>query len=580
MSKAGNFAAFQSARPTTEDFGDNMLQAENQQFRYREEKRVEDQIKYRRQRDREDRMAADFEKMKPVITGVSTLDEINTRMLNQGMRNLGDIHRELSSNNLPPEKRQELLYKKNMITKLPEFMSAATKNITDWTATTSKLIEEGKASDWDLLEMERAEAHFGVRGEDGRMTPNFVVDIDEKGHPVGKFITANGEYGELSYIDVINGVRFNGNTTRYDAGEFTSDLAGTLGERQQTRIKSGRFETYQTFDQIEKEVSEMLDARLGTAEDPSDLAKSMWADSENMGKDPRDFNQDSIKQIKQNLMTNIRAQYDETIRSMALPRNNSNDLSVSEREKREKATSLHRLATTGAMGAMDALASIKGQQSYTMIDGKSTRVVAGMPYQSGGNIIIPDSEGEHILAEIPIATSPDQVQASANQLLPWLYSKSPTEAVDLFDLGAKLNNGAAYPVGSTVQEMEIKEVGELEGLETLSKIGNSGSSEKFRRAIPTDLKTKLKDAGFTLRSGDDMVGNNELIIDTPTGQTFEVKMQIGNAPWNRKPNPDAPKEIEEIIRNHQINKKKKPVPVGGATQTVAPTEGDRLGLGL
>ena len=302
MSKAGNFAAYQSG-PTTEDFGDNMLQAENQQFKYRQEQRVEDQIKYKKRKEAEDAYKADLEKQKFVQTGFEPMDKLYTRFTFSNMEQLGENHRLLNSGNLSRKQRQEILYQNSMLNKMPEFLQSVSKHATDYATTVSKGLKDGTLSGAVEGELATVRAMF-----EGRFKDLKTVD----GMPVATVVNEDGEEIEVNYGEVINGFRFNTADLpqRVDDAEWIKTEVESLGKREVADSQGGMIGVAQTFEPHREFVSKSLDARLGNAKNPSDLAVSMWVDT--LGNSMKTFGPDAIQRVKGHLMNEVEKSYDQT----------------------------------------------------------------------------------------------------------------------------------------------------------------------------------------------------------------------------------------------------------------------------
>lgn len=531
MPKAGNYAAYQQSTPIREDFGDNMLQAENMQFRYREEQRREEEAKRRRQLEDDARLATDLEKMKHVITGVKSVDEINYRAVGQATHQLGEIHRQLNTGNLTQAQRQDLLLKKGTLTKFPELLKGASERIQKQAATLSEGIQNGTVSEWDLQELEKIEAFFGVKGEDGRMSPNYVIDFDEAGNPVGKLVTQSGEYHEIPFLDIYNGGTFNSVTQSVNSDQYTKGIVDNLGKRQQAKIEGGLIQTYQNFDSQREGVSGMLDAALGSENDPSDLAKSIWADADNLGKSPKEFGKGSIKEIKDFLINKIQAGYDQTMSASQYRYQSSSDGSTAtERKKQQLAISVYENTNKAAQGDAEALGLLKGRTKKVGKD----YVTASDAFLSGDNIVITDQEG-NTLESIPMSES-QEVRAS--KLLAWFTDGDPSEGRDLYNLGAQQFPDGPPQARSVAKGRKAVEEPAVD-VSSVKKMDINGNP----RDIALALKNEFKESGFKFVPNKNWFSSNEIEIIAPNGNSKMVKVQN---------NANAKQEIYNFMYANQV----------------------------
>ena len=121
----------------------------------------------------------------------------------------------------------------------------------------------------------------------------------------------------------MNGYEYDQVTLKIDSNKYTSDLVKDLGKAQEELIQNGRLSTVQSFDSHEERMRNMIRARLGDPSDPTDLAKSMWTDQENLNRSKESFGKGSVKEIEDFLIEQMRGKYDKTVTSKFLPQRGS-----------------------------------------------------------------------------------------------------------------------------------------------------------------------------------------------------------------------------------------------------------------
>jgi hypothetical protein len=311
MAGPGTYTAYQQVRPIQNDLSDEVRAGEDRFFRNKQAQAQEDRYQQQRQDALNKQMSEDMSALDPVITGIQSVDEINYGATSAAMSRIGDIYRMFRSNpqmQNDPTLRMELANLKNF----PKILEANQKRLVEYTTNLSEGFAEGTYSEWDKDLLDETEAFFGVKQEDGSISPNYVIQFDKKGSPyfVGK--TKEGRMFKRSLSGIINGYEYADATKAFSAEEYAETMSKALGKREEVSI-GGKFITNsQTFAAHEDRVRNDIRTALGTAEDPSDLAKSIWVDQVNMGRNKEDFNESSLKEIEEYLVDKVRMRYDET----------------------------------------------------------------------------------------------------------------------------------------------------------------------------------------------------------------------------------------------------------------------------
>lgn len=321
MANAGGGAAYQRLTTPDNRLSQTLQNVSNQNLRREQEDRARQERDLVRGQQREaalnKEMSEAISSVEPVITGIQSVDEINYRATAMAQQRIGDIYRDFRDNpknQSDVNKRMELANLKSFPKTLKGMegkVTAAYKDLTEGYAS-------GKYSKWDEDKLDKIEAFYGVKGKDGKFSPNYIIDFDKKGNMISKAIDKNGNYFEVSIYDIMNGTDMLTPTEAVNAQQYTSDIVKGLGKRQEVRIRNGFMETVQEFSSQEDEVRKDLREALGTAEEPSDLAKSIWSDEDNMNKNKGDFKEGSLKEIEDYLVRKVEMKYDTTISSRQL----------------------------------------------------------------------------------------------------------------------------------------------------------------------------------------------------------------------------------------------------------------------
>ena len=240
----GTYSAYRQDTPIQEDFSDNISRQETNAFRYREEQRTEDALDKQQAKDdalMAQQQAKDISSVQPVITGVRSVDEINYRATGIAQKRMGDIYRQFKKE---PKSQSDVNLRMELenLKNFPKVLSGLQQKMTAYAQDLAKGFSDGTYSKWDEGKIDELEAFFGVEGEDGTITPNYIIDFNEQGNIVAKAITKDGRYFEKSANDIMNGYEYSTPTRSINADDYTDDIAKNLGKKKTSQwpFHSGR----------------------------------------------------------------------------------------------------------------------------------------------------------------------------------------------------------------------------------------------------------------------------------------------------------------------------------------------------
>ena len=400
MAGKGTFAAFRQLTPIQEDFSDNISRQEGNAFRYRQEQRQQDALDRQRQQDDINlatQAAQDISSIQPVITGIRSVDEINYRATDIAQKRIGDIYRKFKSD---PKAQADVGLRMQLsnLKAFPKILKSAEGKLTQYAQDLAKGFADGTYSNWDREKLNELEAFFGVTDENGRTTPNYVIDFDDQGNMIAKGITGDGRFFTKSINDIINGFEYSSATPALNAEEYTDNIAKNLGKKTTSTVGGGFITDSQSFSNVEDSLRNTLRSSLGTDQNPSDIAKTFWADEGNMNMDPSQFGQGSIQQIEDFIIDQVRNKYDETEKKRQLSRSGSGS-----RNDQQQAGASIRLMTDTATG--EPLSPLEGpdMQSYAFSIGQPVTFRVGnkekrfntIYLDNTGNILFKGEEKEY-----------------------------------------------------------------------------------------------------------------------------------------------------------------------------------------
>lgn len=554
MAKPGNFAAYQQSSPIQEDFGNNMLQAEDQQFRYRAEKQAKEQEAYLRKREQDKDFMADLDKQKLIKTGFEPVDKHLTQVYYDSMTRMGELHREYASGNLSAEQRQQNMFERSMLNKMPEFLETSTANVTKYATAVAEGLENGTISRAAERELETAKALIA-----GRIKSMSV----KNGVPMATVVTESGEVKEVDFGRVVGGFDFSTADLpkTVDGDGWAKTIGDELGKRQKPAIERGMAGVKQAFDDQRENTEKLIDKQLGSPNNPSPFALSMWVDHNNLGKD-EEFTPESYAQIKDYLMSKVEAGYDQTFSgSQYRPNTSGGRMTDGERNYQRESYSLYDLSYRGARGDADALQSLIGQSRR--VDGDVARTVH-KAYRSGNKVVLEDSK-ENVIQEIDTSNP----ALAEKELIQWYGKGTAAELTQQYKDG-RLAYGGTPQVGELAPEFKAEPVPAIDMGKALGGIDLS-SAKKLREGL--NKNKVLSEAGFSFDAEDEY-----LTMTAPDGTTEKIEFRKDDKIIGYSDRPEAKEDIRAFIEKHAP--KKTSYKPGQAVSTTAPSENDPLGLGL
>lgn len=511
MSKAGNYAAFKELNPTKEDFGQNIVDAENQQFKYREEERLNEAKEYERQEASRKEYKSDLEKQKLVSTGFEPLDKIYAKFYLDNMEKLGGNHRKMSAGGLSRSELDQLTYENTMLNKMPELIESVSKHATNFAKVASEGLKDGTLSKAALGQLNQVKALV-----EGKILDLRVVN----GKPVATIVNDQGEKEEVDFGEVVQGFKFNPSTLtkRTDAEAYAKEKIEALGKRQVPLGKGGMVGVSQTFEPHRAKVSATIDGELGSVDDPNDLAISMWTDT--MGKDMKDFGPEAMKEVKQHIMDRLETGYDQTFSGSQYrpPSTDSDNSTATERKQQQLGDSLYSMVHLAAQGDEQALGNLSGRSKRVgdNADGSPKYLTAKDAFIADGHIVIADGNGD-ALEKIPMNVS-EGVRAS--RLLAWFSDGDPNESRNLYNMG-KANAKGISPKAESVAESKVAEEVPATPTGVINTLNITDDATAMEHTFRVNFPEKT---GFQFKGITPLWGKNKLKIIAPNGtpKTFDL----------------------------------------------------------
>lgn len=246
-----------------------------------------------------------------VVTGVKSLNEINSLILSKAMDEQLKIANGIKSGEINPNDPTVAIRIANL-KKVPEKLKNSQDVFVQRSSDWKDRWDKGEISNWDRGKMDKFSAFLGVEDpETGQLTPNFTYMMDENYNLYG---IGKGQSGERVFQGVDDLI--SGNTDLFDYREpsdylkATGDHIKSLGKRETTRMEGPYKITEQTFEPLRDEVVGETEVMFGTADNPTDFARSVWSD--HYGKEPEQLDDEAMQWMKDTYVKNLETGYDMT----------------------------------------------------------------------------------------------------------------------------------------------------------------------------------------------------------------------------------------------------------------------------
>lgn len=253
-------------------------------------------------------MATDIANVKEVISGVRSVDEVNTRLMSNVRQEIGDIYRMFRDD--PMAQRDfNLQLRLANLRQTPQLVAQAQEKLTAYVKDVTQGVQTGKYSEAMRGELDELEALFGYEGEDGKITPNYVIDLNDDGTMRVRGIKRDGQYFERSLNDVLSGYEYGNPILRQDMATVAARELGAIGSRERAMIEKGQLKTKRRWDYVKGEV----EAHLSLSDNEM---KALWTD--HFKEDLSTFDDKAKEKIREELMGRLEYGYKETTQSKQL----------------------------------------------------------------------------------------------------------------------------------------------------------------------------------------------------------------------------------------------------------------------
>lgn len=307
----GTYAAYQQLQPIQEDFSGVAQRAEEifltQQAQKKALKAEANKLEAERLKGLSDQLGIDLDKLNPKALGLARLDSAVFNVVNEAADRL-KIEYDKAKASPAYASSFEFALRRNKLTGLVKELAGSEEGISQRMATYQERKKTGKLSNYfnsypDTLDVD-----------------NMALKLDKDYNLVALSLNANydPDNEEESGPPVVTSTVFEALKNGEDEGFFDkidyelelSKMKETLGDRE-NQVVTGFGETVltQSWEDVEVGAQNMVMAKLGTKESPSNFAKSLWTDI--MGLPPqKEFTKDQMDHMRSSLLSKLRVAYD------------------------------------------------------------------------------------------------------------------------------------------------------------------------------------------------------------------------------------------------------------------------------
>lgn len=305
---AGNAAALQRLRPITTDFGNIVEDTIDDELARKKAAEDEAKAKAKAKADLANKFGKDFAALNDIVTKTKSIDEAFARGVNSARDLMGDIYKQAEQDPTVMN-TMEWQRKKANLTNYSKNLKTVSDRYTQYADMIGKGMQDGSLSRWNQstlndLNSIYSQANLDVKTDQETGLPIAVIaEVDDNGKPTGKL-------KELNLVEILDGRGLNTAVNTFDFEESVTEMGTKLGKREVKTPGSGLTHIeYQKFEDIELEVRNMIKGFVGNAENPTDVAKSIWTD--HMGEDAKTLTPEDMTRIEDFYTNSIKGFYDE-----------------------------------------------------------------------------------------------------------------------------------------------------------------------------------------------------------------------------------------------------------------------------
>lgn len=313
MAGKGTYTALQRLKPINVDWGDVAKTGVEREDVLYERKQAEAKAR------KEARDKIGYSELKPIITGIDSLDKGIALGLQEAQNMKYDDYKRARQDPAYADSTEYKIRTKNL-----DNYSKNLKLFSDGFAKLAKKVIEKSNNDtlsaWDseLLQIMNGgfvseKVKFGVN-PDGSIKAllaltdrNLITDEN----PEGYVYDEDGEIQmkEVTPNEIFKGLGSFSITADVDVDTLAKDMGKELGKDETAKVSGLTTTTIQDWDTKKESVRESIKGSLGTAKNPTALAKRLWAD--HMGQSSRKLTDSDMKLIEDEYLKKIGTYYDQ-----------------------------------------------------------------------------------------------------------------------------------------------------------------------------------------------------------------------------------------------------------------------------
>lgn len=315
MAQQGTYTAYQQLRPLEGDLGKIARDAADREQAKRDRIKEEQQALQDQQAKIAQNFAKDYDTLSEVITQNKSIDEAFARGVSSARDMMGNIYKDIQKNpSLANDVNTQL--KLQNLRNFSKNLKTVSDRYTSYATEIAQGIQDGTVSAWEDNSLNRMDSVF--RKVNLEVSPDMstgmpmaaTIKVDGNGDPV---MGPDGRpvIEDLNLIEVLDGRGLADITGVYNMAGEAQKIGPDLGKRV-IKKPDGSFShvEYQSFNEIEGDVRNLVRGFIGDERNPTAVAKSIWSDV--LGEEAKTLTAADMKRIEDTYTFTTRAFYDET----------------------------------------------------------------------------------------------------------------------------------------------------------------------------------------------------------------------------------------------------------------------------
>ncbi|QQV89728.1 structural protein [Cellulophaga phage Calle_1] len=482
MAGKGTYAAYKELTPIKEDFGE-LAEAGNANKAAQTTADAEARAaRQKRRGELTDSFKTDYATLTDVITNTKSIDQAFARGINSARDEMGSLYKDMQSNPTMANNVDVQLKVQNL-KRFSKNLAEASKMYTEYGASVAAGVQDGTLSSWmegtlNQLDSVFRQTNLDIKVDSRGNAIALTYKVDSEGEPV---LDEDGEkiIEEINLSEILDGRGLEEQISEYKISEEAQKIGKDLGKREEKK-PDGSFSHYskQAWEDIEGDARGLVKGYIGTAKNPTPIAKSIWSDT--LGKDKTELTEADMQEIEDTYLSTIKTFYDvkdEREVNVSARTSAANSMRTADTADKDRAAN----GSTGGSGGVEVRTTEDGDIIKDGITG-----VSGDLGGASTSFTMPKLDEKGKKTSVVLGTKGDETDV---------------KVLHLTDAGKIVYEGAKYvgkTSGKSISAFDVRE-GKLSEEVVTKEVGGGinpkDANEIARQIYSEDKGRKLKDAG-------------------------------------------------------------------------------------